>query len=794
MGESLQLIIGIDVGLTCTGVAYWDSLDKKITVINEWPEGKPTTSSTERTNTVQSDEQTKGNSKVVTEASNEGKPTTSAERTNNNKVVTETSNEGKSTTASIEHTTFQNGEQTKGSSKVVTEVSNEGKPTTPSRTNTLQSNEQTKGNNEVTTNATTNAKPPRQGYCNEHKVATAIAYPTSGPPLWGFPGKYAESGTDVKEYFKLYLDDIIRQQRPGSTLKGVQNSYADFLSALREYLESELENKYKSEKYERPDLWKSAELKYIFSIPTVWLDLPWVIERFKESIGRSGFGSNDKVKRSWEIGLNEAAAACVWFLDYDSNREHPERNDTSAVIVCDAGGGTTDITAMTAQKKDGSDKVHIDQLTPVHGEDIGSVRIDDAFEELVKPRLHKIDYRQSTTNTSLFEPDAAARTMARRSFQDLKHQFGKENFDLGSYPIPVPGLPSSFNDREAGIKNGAMTFTQEEIKKLFDKQVRRMLKLLDAQIEGLTINHKHMQVSALYLCGGLGSSEYVKKCVEEHYKTDPESGRRRYSNIREMKILGAPTIEPSEAQLAVCNGLVKGHVEHFSDKPEDGRPDDRPVLRCCLDWGVVHNERYNKEKHKGQTTREIDGENYAIDRIDWFIHRGDRIEDKDYIHRFSRTYTGGEPNRTWKDTVVIAKCPLGFKPPTSLWPDGKANVASATIACIVESTLPPITKEMKDVKIRRPWYKPWGPGNITIFYEIRLIFELSDTLVEVWFEGEKRGSGVVEWTGETPEQDMERRGQSMRPRNEGKVTKAEGPKRQANSKSWSFLPGSRSSS
>ncbi|KAF8539072.1 hypothetical protein BDD12DRAFT_883324 [Trichophaea hybrida] len=279
----------------------------------------------------------------------------------------------------------------------------------------------------------------------------------------------------------------------------------------------------------------------------------------------------------------------------------------------------------------------------------------------------------------------------------------------------------------ATIVDGAMKFTLDNIKPLFDTQVKRILGLLDQQLQGLAIEHSEVQVFAIYLCGGL---------VKDHYSTSSDF------QIREMMILGA---ELSEAQLAVCNGLVMGHVGQVkddSDKPQG----TRPVFRSTLSWGVVHNERYEK-RHKGQYFKEIDGEKYETDRIDWYIYKGDRVEPQEYCHRFSRRYARRKPKPKWEDTIVITTYDRKDAP-VFLWN------RDVRVAYIVEAELPTILPDMNDVTTHKAWYKIWG-GETTIFYDI---FDLSDTAVEVWFEGEKRGSNAykVVWKDESAGQALEK--------------------------------------
>jgi hypothetical protein len=91
------------------------------------------------------------------------------------------------------------------------------------------------------------------------------------------------------------------------------------------------------------------------------------------------------------------------------------------------------------------------------GESIGSVQIDNDFEELVRQRLSKVDFRRGKINTGPLAD--AAHIMATGGFQDIKHKLGQPVAELEFYPINVPGLTLDFNDKGAGIEGGAMKFT-----------------------------------------------------------------------------------------------------------------------------------------------------------------------------------------------------------------------------------------------------------------------------------------------------------------------------------------------
>src|SRR2546423_4728458 len=86
----------------------------------------------------------------------------------------------------------------------------------------------------------------------------------------------------------------------------------------------------------------------------------------------------------------------------------------------------------------------------------------------------------------------------------------------------------------------------------------------------------------------------------------------------------------SYSPLAVSKGLVIDRVQRYLHGTS--------VLRCShASYGVIYNERYDGSKHFRQmpVKNPLDGHNYAVDQIDWFIRRGRIIGDQPIRRQFS---------------------------------------------------------------------------------------------------------------------------------------------------------------
>ncbi|OCK89975.1 uncharacterized protein K441DRAFT_581770 [Cenococcum geophilum 1.58] len=196
------------------------------------------------------------------------------------------------------------------------------------------------------------------------KVPTALYYSAGNrrPKKWGFecpPPGSTEHGMMVKDRFKLYLVEEFFQKTLGGlgdhapgNFEDVQMWFVDFLTALYKEIKKCI-----SEKLELDD-WRAARVEYLFSVPTTWDNHPEVLEMFKAIAAKAGFGESEE--HSVQISLSEAEAAAVYTAASQRNRHLvgvPAKSASLAddlsrlrqgdtVLVCDAGGGTTDVAVL----------------------------------------------------------------------------------------------------------------------------------------------------------------------------------------------------------------------------------------------------------------------------------------------------------------------------------------------------------------------------------------------------------------------------------------------------------------
>ncbi|PSN75303.1 hypothetical protein BS50DRAFT_567996 [Corynespora cassiicola Philippines] len=559
---------------------------------------------------------------------------------------------------------------------------------------------------------------------NENKVPTVVVYPSGdpNPSSWGFLSETiaetTSSDKEYKEWFKTCLDPWKLHQKqledpegaPGS-LQEVQKWYSDYLRRMYEYLDFKLGSELSGTD------WRSARIEFIFSVPTTWAPVP-TVENFKTIVKESGFGSCEG--HSVVIGLTEAEAAAV----HVSTEAPGIFRENDILLVCDAGGGTTDLSVL---KVTGTvnQAITLQQLDVVFGETIGSAAIDYEFEKLVTARLEMAHERSPLP----IEPaDAAWEMMKSRDFQAVKCEYGSPD-DTPLFSIDIPRVPHTYNNTDAAVKirNGEMSFQKEDLQKLFDKQIQKLFKLIDTQLESLFQKYPNGQVAHLVLSGGLGNSAYVQAQLRKYY------AHTKMPNAQGISVRIAP-----DPQLAVCKGLVGDRIRKLLTS--------HSVLgwRCCrASYGTMCKILWDKRnpEHAGKdVVRDpMNGKMYIMQAIAWFVRKGEPVSvDKPIVHSFVKKLSPGDPRRAFPTSVIESALDAQYLP--------DQMTADTRILCEISSDLSAADEKKFTEKNKRFW--SLGKHYFRVEYQVKVLIGPADIRFELWFDNQKLSrdrSIKVEW-------------------------------------------------
>ncbi|EXJ64947.1 hypothetical protein A1O7_01286 [Cladophialophora yegresii CBS 114405] len=516
-----------------------------------------------------------------------------------------------------------------------------------------------------------------------------------------------------REFFKLFLDDrVLLSQRPehidGITHDDVQRWFRDYLGELYQHIESSFESS-------RPELWQ-GRVRFVFSVPTAWD--PEVVACFKNVISKAGFADGRFQGHTAEVTLTDAQAAAV-----ETVRERRSAlKQGEIILVCDAGGGTTDITLLeVASAQD--EPLQLDQLDRVNGVVAGAAFIDTDFAEYVAQKLEIINNHCPGLISDI-------RTVAEMMAASRKFQLNKWSLSAASkrlnvpFKVPIEGLTRGFSHKAADVERGCLIFDPERMAALFDKRLEQIYKILDRQFQSMEQleRTKGRSVRHIVLTGGLGSNLYVKEKLEE-----------RYCNSSRVCLRGMTVLTASEPQQAVARGLVVNEMSwiHRESQPQ--------VLRKWISrysYGFIGKQLFDPNKHlyqdkldsKNEIAR-VTGKVWAVNQIIWMIKKGQKLTPNDIMSvPVTRIIDPTKVSRRRRLRFDIVVSDMDGDLPHSTSQPGSERF------CTIEADMYKYIDDFDEKK--RSWYER-GKTHLEAEYELRVNIGPADVTFELWYKDEK---------------------------------------------------------
>ncbi|KAL4898880.1 hypothetical protein BDW74DRAFT_126341 [Aspergillus multicolor] len=554
-----------------------------------------------------------------------------------------------------------------------------------------------------------------------NKVPTALLYATDNETVieWGFgcDDRIADGRVDIKEFFKLHLASQPEGDGPGAdriTQQDARRWFQDFITCIYKQVVENFRTSIPG--FER------MRVEFIFSVPTTWKDVR-MVEEIRGLIERA-IGSGKSNGKHWTvIGLTEAEAAAVYAC-----RDYYQPNDV--VLVCDSGGGTTDVNVLRLSSGRG-EPLQLEQLGSVEGRPIGSVFIDRYVHLYIAERLNKLADGDNLTQP----PDHVAWAMLTGKWQRLKCAFGTEASQTPHLSLEVPCLKAGVKDLPiAGIYDGKMSIPWDYVKKAFDVKVMEMCSLLDGQIQMMNDKYPRNRISYLVLSGGFGSSHYVRECLHQRYALPRVA--------KQPNVLGLQVLLVEEPQLAVVHGLVLDRMQQLK----------KGVVmfgsRCSpVSYGIICDLIYDPEKHLGEPVRRDprDDNLYAIDQVEWLIIQGDTIPHTGISKDFQLKIKPGEEHLPWKVHIVMSTAPR-----YNLARSMKSGKRSVQHVCSLDIITDDVDRKLKN----RRWFN-MRPRYWRATFDVRVVVGAADLTFQLWSREQRiRLQGHepirVQWMPATP--------------------------------------------
>lgn len=288
------------------------------------------------------------------------------------------------------------------------------------------------------------------------------------------PTGYPKPGVQKVEWFKLqlmlsgntYIDPINLPPLPPG--KSEIDVAADYLFKLRQAMRNQLQ-KTLGEVFNREE----RNIRYFLTVPAIWNDAGKAATR--AAAIQAGFLRDENDNRLTLITEPEAAAM------FCSKTGLLNLKIRDAVLIVDCGGGTVDLIAYEVEEET---PFTVAECTAGSGDSCGSTALNRNFSNILRAKIRKM---------KLPDGSKTAGKVYAKCIMDFENRIKADFRNNGQKWAVDVGIEAEFPD--AGIEEGYMTFTNEEILQCFEPVVNRILELVRNQIIAIQAQNRILQVS-----------------------------------------------------------------------------------------------------------------------------------------------------------------------------------------------------------------------------------------------------------------------------------------------------------
>ncbi|SMQ54537.1 unnamed protein product [Zymoseptoria tritici ST99CH_1A5] len=342
---------------------------------------------------------------------------------------------------------------------------------------------------------------PGAGTQTKQKIPTVLYYDQNQQVVgWGpdiaealAPTGYPKPGVQKVEWFKLqlmlsgntYIDPINLPPLPPG--KSEIDVAADYLFKLRQAMRNQLQ-KSLGEVFNREE----RNIKYFLTVPAIWNDAGKAATR--AAAIQAGFLRDENDNRLTLITEPEAAAMFCAKTGLLNLKVH------DAILIVDCGGGTVDLIAYEVEEEN---PFTVAECTAGSGDSCGSTALNRNFSNILRAKIRKM---------KLPDGSKTAGKVYAKCIMDFENRIKADFRNNGQKWAVDVGIEAEFP--EAGIEEGYMTFTNEEILQCFEPVVNRILELVRNQIIAIQAQNRALQ--NVLVVGGFGASEYLFQQIKLH--------------------------------------------------------------------------------------------------------------------------------------------------------------------------------------------------------------------------------------------------------------------------------------
>ncbi|KAJ9638332.1 hypothetical protein H2199_007019 [Coniosporium tulheliwenetii] len=427
---------------------------------------------------------------------------------------------------------------------------------------------------------------PGAGNQTKQKIPTVLYYDQYQKVVgWGpdiadalAPTGYPKPGVQKVEWFKLqlmlsgntYIDPINLPPLPPG--KSEIDVAADYLFHLRQAMRNQLQ-KTLGEVFNREE----RNIRYFLTVPAIWNDAGKAATR--QAAIQAGFLRDENDNRLTLITEPEAAA------QFCSKTGLLNLKVGDAVLIVDCGGGTVDLIAYEVEEEQ---PFSVAECTAGSGDSCGSTALNRNFSNILRAKIRKM---------KLPDGSRTAGKVYAKCIMDFENRLKADFRNNGQKWAVDVGIEAEFP--EAGIEEGFMTFTNEEILQCFEPVVNRILELVRNQIIAIQAQNRTLQ--NVLVVGGFGASEYLFQQIKLHVPPQFQS----------------KVVRPMDSVAAIVKGAVTAGI---TERVVTHRVARRHYLMATLQ---PFKEGHHPEQYRVPS---LDGKDRCKYTRQIFVQKGQRVK------------------------------------------------------------------------------------------------------------------------------------------------------------------------
>ncbi|KJX95901.1 Hsp70 family protein [Zymoseptoria brevis] len=359
------------------------------------------------------------------------------------------------------------------------------------------------------------------------------------------------------------------------------------------------------------------------TVPAVWSDR--ASDMTVDAAKAAGFGCRpgDNV---YMITEPEAAAIATFKTRTKPHAPNPPEAGEN-ILVCDAGGGTVDISTYTIVATEPS--LIFDEICVGVGGKCGSTFVDRNLHQLMVNRFGdnfaSIEMRRKGPGSTFME----SWERAKRSYRHGENNVNVDDVELGPLKIEGDHPPEFYDDDD-----GTIFLSSADMEGLFKPVVEQILKLIGDQVE--RVSHQGLRIKRLILVGGFADSHYLMQSVR--------AWGLRNGDIR---VLCAAHPQAAIVQGAALRGL-------------EGTAPRKKRMRRHYGFRLAMPFREGIDPENRAVYNRVDGIKRCQHRVDWMISKGTAIKGK--ASRRQTLYIDRAKGENMTLEIKLLSCSLDVPP------------------------------------------------------------------------------------------------------------------------------------